>query len=291
VGRHQAERPVDPSGRTRGRDTAGWVLGAGTVVLLLWGLWSLADDSPDPPPPGIFGAAARPGTFAPGPSSAPTDPTSQDRASTTAAPASASSGPTSSRSVTSTPTTTPGADPTLPTTTLPATTTTTLAPLVLDAGGLAVVDLGDAYEEAVEGVAARLGAADEDTGWIDASSDFGTCPGTVVRMLRWASLRLLFGDGPTEFGENDYHFFYYSQSSVGTDEVLDLRTAEGIGLDSTVLELKAAFGDALTIESTLQFGVSFFVEPTGLGLLSGTLSDSTDDGMVTSLGGGFGCGA
>lgn len=261
MGRHEAELTI----RQR---ALGWSLGVGTITILGLALWSLAHDPASAPDVGVFGAAARPGTFA--------LPETTLASTTTTVPTTTTEAPqTSSTSVTST---------------IPATTTTTLAPLRLAANGLDAVDLGGAYEETVEAVQARLGAANEDSGWIRASSEFGICPGTVVRMVRWSSLRLLFSDGPTEFGEDTRHFFYYSQSTVGTDEVLDLRTADGIGLGSEVTALKNAFGDDLTIESTIRFGVGFFVDSPGLGLLSGTLSDSADTGTVTSIGGGFGCG-
>ena len=253
------------------RQIVGWSLGAGTIALLAFSLWSLGADPKSAPPVGVFGAAARPGTFA-----LPETTRTTIRLTTTS---------TSSPS-----TTTTVRAPTSTASTIPETTTTTLAPLVLAADGLDIVDLGETYEEAMAAVSDRLGPATEDSGWVGASSSFGVCPGTVVRMVRWSSLRLLFSDGPTEFGEETRHFFYYSQSTVGTDQVLGLTTDEGVGLGSTVAELKTSFGDDLTIESTLRFGVGFFVESPGRGLLSGTLTDSSDSGAVTSLGGGFGCG-
>ncbi|HJR93453.1 MAG TPA: hypothetical protein VJ938_13495, partial [Acidimicrobiia bacterium] len=193
----------------------GWALGAATILLLLWGLWSLADDAPDPPVPGIFGAAARPGTFAPetgGPAdtspmeTTPTTPGATSTDSDSAVTDSPPDSPAGSSQAESTPLESP---PTTlaATTTLPPTTTTTLAPLVLRPDGLDVADLGDSYEDALATVSARLGDPTEDTGWIDATSDFGICPGTVVRLVRWASLRLLFSDGPTEFGQDEFHFF------------------------------------------------------------------------------------
>ncbi|MGH8911314.1 MAG: hypothetical protein ACRDVD_02290 [Acidimicrobiia bacterium] len=252
------------------RQIVGWSLGAGTLALLAFSLWSLGTDPNSAPPVGVFGAAAGPGTFA-----LPETTTTTIRLTTTS---------------TSVPSTTTTVRATSTASTEPETTTTTLAPLVLAADGLDVVDLGETYEETLAAVSDRLGQATENSGWVGASSSFGVCPGTVVRMARWSSLRLLFSDGPTEFGEDTRHFFYYSQSTVGTDEVLDLTTDEGIGLGSTVAELESSFGDDLTIESTLRFGVGFFVDSPGRGLLSGTLTNSSDSGTVTSLGGGFGCG-
>lgn len=266
MARHLA--PTPPS-----RLVAGWALGLSTIGLLVVLVVSLASDPPSTTDTsvGIFGAAARPGTFG-GVTTQTLPPTTTTLRPTTTPP----------------PSVTSLVPPTA--TTEPVTTTTTLAPIVLAEDGLTVVDLGAAYEDASEIVRARLGPPDEDTGWIRASSDLGICPGTQVRMLRWSSLRLLFSDGPTEFGEEGRHFFYFSQSTVRTEEVIDLRTDQGIGLESTVDELRTAYGSDLEIDSSLEFGVTFFVTPTGPGLLSGTLTNSGPDGLVTSLGGGFGCG-
>lgn len=179
---------------------------------------------------------------------------------------------------------------TLPTTTIEASTTTTLAPLLLMSDGLGAVDFGDDAESVIAAVAERLEGSSSDSGWVAARGQFGTCPGTVVRVVRWDSLRLFFSDGPTEFAEGLHHFFYYSQSIVETDRVLDLTTREGITLGTTVEELEDVFGDQLTIESTISFGVNFVVDRPGRGLLSGNLTSSSPDGTVTAIAGGFGCG-
>ena len=171
------------------------------------------------------------------------------------------------------------------------TTSTTLPPVYLDADGLGLIDLGTPYEETVEAVTAELGEPNADSGWIGSESEFGTCPGTVVRVVRWHSLRLFFSDGPTEFGSDERHFFYFSQSTVETDEVLDLATARGIHLGSTVADLRDAYGPLVTVERNSTFGTSFAIESPGSSLLAGTLSSADPDGEVTSIGGGFGCGA
>ena len=170
-------------------------------------------------------------------------------------------------------------------------TTVTLPPVYLDADGLGLIDLGTPYEETVEAVTAELGEPNADSGWIGSESEFGTCPGTVVRVVRWHSLRLFFSDGPTEFGSDERHFFYFSQSTVETDEVLDLATARGIHLGSTVADLRDAYGPLVTVERNSTFGTSFAIESPGSSLLAGTLSSAEPNGEVTSIGGGFGCGA
>lgn len=243
-------------------------LGAVTVLLLLIAIWQLggtasdqrAEAALDTTPTTVTTLA----TTEPPPSTIPTT-------TTTSAP-----------STTRPPETTETTDP--------PTTTTTLAPLVLDAEGLGPVEFGVSPEEAIAEVTARLGSASSDSGWVSSRGIFGTCPGNITRVVRWESLRLFFSDGPTDFGEDGHHFFYYSQSSVEADVVIGLRTAEGIRIGSTVEELTEAYGTRLTIESTSPFGVTFSVSG-GPGLLSGTLTQSIPEGQVTSLAGGFGCGS
>lgn len=197
--------------------------------------------------------------------------------------------PTTTLPTTLTPATVPTT--TVPTTTIEASTTTTLAPLLLRSDGLSAVDFGNDTETVIAAVAERLEGASGDSGWVAARGQFGTCPGTVVRVVRWDSLRLFFSDGPTEFAEDVRHFFYYSQSIVETDRVLGLATPEGIELGSTVEEMEEVFGDQLTIESTISFGVNFVIDRPGRGLLSGNLTSSSPDGTVTAIAGGFGCGS
>jgi hypothetical protein len=104
-------------------------------------------------------------------------------------------------------------------------------------------------------------------------------------------LRVFFSDGPTDFGEETQHFFYYSQSTVDTTVLIDLTTGAGIGIGASVSELRDAYGNGLSIESSSPFGVTFTVRMAGPGLLSGTLTESVPEGEVTSVAGGFGCGA
>lgn len=140
-------------------------------------------------------------------------------------------------------------------------------------------------------VAERLGPPSSDTGWISPTSDVGRCPGTAVRVVRWGSLRVYFSDGPTAYGEETSHLFYFNNSSAETDEIVDIPTPRGVGLGSSVADLEAAYGDAVTVESSITFGPTFVVDPAGPGILSGTLTVATDDGVITSIAGGFGCGS
>lgn len=244
----------------------GWMLGASLVVVMIVAVVALGKGRTPQP------------TAAPLPS---TSTTSTALATTSTTTASTTSSTTLRISTSLAPPTT--------TTTL-GTTITTLAPLVLEDDGLGVAQFGDGVEETLAVVGARLGSVTADSGWVAARGTFGVCPGTVVRVVRWDSLRLFFSDGPTDFADEGYHFFYYSQSPVETDILLDLTTAAGIGIDSSVADLGTAYRDRLVIESTIPFGVTFYVETDSPGLLSGILSSSSPDGVVTAISGGFGCG-
>jgi hypothetical protein len=238
------------------RRLLGGGLATATVLLLVWLIWAISQPVDSP---ATTGQAESPTTTA---TSAPTT------------------------STTTTPTTTN------PPTTAPATASpsTTIPPIQLLPDGLGVAGLGDPADQALAAVGEILGPPDEDSGWLSARSEFGTCPGTVVRVVRWSSLRLFFSDGPTDFAEDSRHFFYYSQSPVTTSEALDLKTPDGIGLGSTVSRLEDVYGRDLTITSTVRFGPVFSVEATGPGLTSGSLTGIGADDTVVLIGGGFGCG-
>lgn len=218
------------------------------------------------------------------------DTTTSTTATSTTTSTSPVSAPPSTAAVTTSTTTVPTSSTS---TTAPPTTTPTTSPpaVFLDAAGLGIVDLGAPFADAVEAVTGELGPPTDDTGWVAAVSDLGTCPGTTVRVVRWNSLRLFFSDGPTEFGEETRHLFYYSQSTVGSDTPLLLTTTTGVGLGTTVGELKEVYGSAVQFDLGARTGATFAITTDGPGLLAGTVSSTGTDGAVTSIGGGFGCGA
>lgn len=238
------------------RRLVGGALGVTTIVLLLWLVWAISQPAGD--------------------------------AVTTSTLAASTSVPTTELSTTMAPPPTTAPPDTSPVTTA---TTTTVPLLHLSPDGVGIARFGDSPDEALEAVTGLLGPADEDSGWIPSISDFGICPGTEVRVVRWAGLRFFFSDGPTNFADDTRHFFYYSQSPVADTDALDLRTPDGIGLGSTVAQLRAAYGGDVAISSTVRFGPVFSLEGSEPGLISGSLSGIGDNDVVTLVGGGFGCGA
>jgi hypothetical protein len=162
-----------------------------------------------------------------------------------------------------------------PTTTAgPAATTTTVptaAGIVLRVDGLGLVDFGDPKDTALSALSAALGTVDQ-TG---AGCELGG-PGTST--ARWKELSVEFADGVVRS--------YNVRPPNGVAPVLNLKTEAGMGLGSTVAQLKTAYGSRLTIPGLSpefggeNFAVSF---PGTDRVLLGSLSDTSDTGVVTGI--------
>lgn len=163
-----------------------------------------------------------------------------------------------------------------------------VAELVLRQDGIGTKSFGAPADEVVAHVTSLAGAPTVDSGWLDAlDSPYGACPGPRVRVVQWGQLQLYFGD-ESDVSTEPGHFYYYSYGAF-TDQPPapeGLLTADGIGLGSTVAEIRAAYPEAEMYDDPL-YGAGFIVTPGGT---SGTLTDATDIGRVTVLFGGVGCG-
>ncbi len=117
-------------------------------------------------------------------------------------------------------------------------------------------------------------------------------PGPKPRVVRWTSFQAFFTNGATEWApEGTRHFFHYGQSiTAGGGELIDLRTAAGIGINSTLGELTSAYGDRATIVDDPIFGPFWEVDGAGPGVLWGTAGSLGENGMIDSINGGSGCG-
>jgi hypothetical protein len=200
---------------------------------------------------------------------------------------STSASPTTSTTGTSTSTTTTTAS-----TTTETTLADPLAALVLSGQNIGSLVFGDDADGVIAELEEVLGSTDEDSEWVDSFSTFGTCPGTEARLVRWSSLQTFFTDGETEWAPDGVrHFFHYSQSvAAGEGDVLALATAKAIALGDTVADLRSAYGAELTINDDPLFGTQWEVASGGAGILWGSASTAQDDGIVTVISGGFGCG-
>ncbi|MGH2556594.1 MAG: hypothetical protein ACRDHO_12875 [Actinomycetota bacterium] len=168
--------------------------------------------------------------------------------------------------------------------------------VVLGPVGLGAVKFGADPEAVIDRLNREFGPPDEDSGYIPSFSVFGTCPGEEVRGVRWKSLLVLFTEGATDFGrQGRRHFFEYRDqlfvTSGGSTDSLGLTTAEGVGLGSTVADLRAAYGDRLEIiKHSLPGDVPRFTVEVDTGQLSGTLTGTTRADSVHAILGGYGCG-
>jgi hypothetical protein len=159
--------------------------------------------------------------------------------------------------------------------------------IVLADDGLGIAKFGGAADDAIAAITAVLGEPDEDSGWVDPLT-VGACAGDEARFVAWGALFLYFSDR-SAFADGDRHFFGYSYGRVQDLEAIPegLATPEGIGLGTTVAFLRAAYNDVV-IEAGEEglLASSFYVDDA----LSGRLTGTADDDLVTVIIGGDPCG-
>lgn len=219
---------------------------------------------------------------------------------------------TSTTTSTTEPTTTTTTALTVTTTTAATTTSTTITTTTLldatveltDEGiqaGSIWLPFGHDDDETVATLMSIFGPPSSDSGWVDSITEggaqFGVCPSPHVRGVSWGdagtvSLQLLFTDSDTDFwtgGVEHFFTFYYSDSA----DPMGLTTPEGIGVGSSLGELKTAYDPAKIIidEAFFDPGLGFWsydLQPyTGLW---GFATGQGDADTITSLNGGQGCG-
>lgn len=177
------------------------------------------------------------------------------------------------------------------TTSIVATTTTVpeAAELVLSPDSLGSVRFGVDPEGAIAFVTSLLGEPDSDSGYVDAVSDFGYCPGSQVRGVRWGDLLMLFGDDST-VSSGRLHFYGWRFGPVRSSvhDPLGPATAGGITLGSTVNELLAAHPSADVVNDDV-YGAGFDIDFGSRGLVSGSLTDDSPNGVIVDLFGGVNC--
>lgn len=177
-------------------------------------------------------------------------------------------------------------------TTEASTTTSSTIPAVqglgLTAQGLGDVLFGVDADQVITFVNSILGAPTTDSGWTDPLSAGTSCPGTTIRFVSWHDLSLFLTDrSPAVTGIKHFASYTYGPAFVpGRAVPFGLSTANGIGLGSTVKQLKAAYPAAKVNVGDQLSGPSFFIENGLTGFLTGTASTDT----IISFVGGFGCG-
>ncbi len=172
-------------------------------------------------------------------------------------------------------------------TTMPPVTTTTIAKvkgLPLSASGLGAALFDADADGVVDYVNSILGIPTTDSGWVDATANGIGCPGTEIRFVDWNDLSLFFTDDITAI--RHFAAYTYGPAFGANISPFGLSTDAGIGVGSSIAELRAAY-PAVNIAPEDEFsGPSFEIENGLRGVLTGT--DDTD--VILSFVGGFGCG-
>ena len=163
-------------------------------------------------------------------------------------------------------------------------------PFRLKANGIGDIPFGTAtdfalVELALMGDPELEGAPDEDSGWIDSFSVYGTCPNEQVRMVRWGNVRTFF----TRNGLAEGEFFTWQVVGFGGYEDKRLSTPQGLRRGDTRGQLELLIPN-LTVEFVDPFGFWAFYAGGNPSGISGTLSDGSMGDEVTFLQGGIGCG-
>jgi Ca2+-binding RTX toxin-like protein len=129
------------------------------------------------------------------------------------------------------------------------------------------------------------GAPDEDSGWVDSFSIWGTCPNDEVRMVRWGNLRTFF----TRTGLTEGEFFFWDVSNGIGYEDLKLATPKGLRLGHTrgQLELLYKHVDVVYIDV---FDIWHFYTQNNPSGVTGSLEDGGLGAVIIYLQGGIGCG-
>ena len=165
-------------------------------------------------------------------------------------------------------------------------------PPALRLDGLGVAYFGQHETDSVAALESAFGRPQEDSGWVDSISPWGSCPGESVRRLAWAGLEVFFivnsaGLDPLPAGTAAFASYI---SRAGS---LPLTTGEGIGPGSSQSELEAAYGPRLDIGAAEWLGGEYLYfllhPPTGWPAWA-RMSGYIVDGQVESIVAGIECG-
>lgn len=211
-------------------------------------------------------------------------------------PAAATADTTPSSPATAEPSTTTSPTSTVPTTTAPTTssssttsTTSVTESLTLRPDGVGDIYFGTGADATLDSVSAILGPPSSDTGWLDPTQVPSACAGVVIRFVDWGSLQVFLTEGPTDWAPaGTRHFAAYAHSPQVGEPVWDLRTGRGLGVGTSVGDLRALYGEVAVSTDPL-FGPFFEIDVPGAGYLWGEITgvDATD--TVKSISGGRSC--
>jgi hypothetical protein len=263
------------------------VIGAALLAIILVLVFGSSDDEEPTAAPDATTAAPTPVTTLPAPTLPPAPattlpaPTLPPAPTTTAAPPPTTSAATTTTEAPPPPTTTTGPPP---------------LPLVLQDDGIGGVPFGADPDTTIAYAESVLGAAKNDTGWVDSFSKYGTCPGPVVRGVEWGGegsgfgFVLLFTEAATDHlpggGQHLFGYYYFGDPD-------GLATGGGISVGSTLGDALAAHPGSTVEEHPLVPGSgSWFVDDVegDDSLLWGFAEGLGADDTLTSINGGITCG-
>lgn len=150
---------------------------------------------------------------------------------------------------------------------------------------ITAVAFGETSDVALTELSAALGGADHDTGW----RKDDTCEGSSTRRITWGDLEIVLTKGangllPDTLTFQQWHIGGYSVSSS------KMVTPEGVGVGSTVAELKWAYPEAKVTRarSSDEAGI-YLTRPEGGPFIQGFTKDTDDKSAITTMWAGLAC--
>ena len=183
--------------------------------------------------------------------------------------------------------------PAAPTSAAPTPGTVPATPaVVLDPDGIGVAKFGDDADPVISALTAALGPPNRDTGYASPFGEYGVCPGDSVRGIIWKDFTVLFAQGSTPLrSDGKPHLLGFSYGTTGSPTAAQpkLTTSKGIGLGSTLAEVRKAYGPVETYDDEISQSTGFTIgEPPRQ--LFGFLSGPGPTARVVQLQGGAPCG-
>jgi hypothetical protein len=209
---------------------------------------------------------------------------------TTEAPTTSEAAPTTEAPVTTETTATTAAPVTTETTSPPTTetTATTSPPPTLEflQDGLNITDFGDTPPVAINAVRDYLSMETTfNSNWGPAWGDYGACPGTEYRQVKFGGLTLHFTDAGFFAPEGTRQFFAWSYDGDPPNITLG-----PLDIGMTVADLQALYPAVTIYADDPIFGDTFRVAGPGQEQLWGRLTGTGAGDTIVYLVGGIGCG-
>ncbi len=143
------------------------------------------------------------------------------------------------------------------------------------------VKLGASADAAIAELTRSLGPPTNDTGWFDEQQ--GCDIGAQLRELTWPNLFLSLSSGPSSLGPaGEKHVLAISHFADSESEPRYL-TDRGIGIESSVADLRKAYPSAVVLESEIEGPVFATDDVTAGRVITGALSGLDDAATVQSI--------